>query len=116
MLGAEVVEQPALGDAGLGGDGLERQRLRAVAPHDRRGGVEQPRGVRSRGPWARRLVGVHQWAPEKLRSTTPAMMSSEAEKLEGAGRLAERDDADGRDQCRAHGGPDGVGEADRELA
>jgi hypothetical protein len=41
-LGLEVVEQPALGDAGLGRDGVERERSGAVAAHDRGGRAEQP--------------------------------------------------------------------------
>ena len=40
-LGLEVVQQAALGDLGLGGDGVERQRLRAVAADDGARGVEQ---------------------------------------------------------------------------
>ena len=38
-LGFEVVEQPALGDLGLRGDRIQRQRLRAVAVDDARSGV-----------------------------------------------------------------------------
>jgi hypothetical protein len=46
-LGLEVVKQPALGDAGLGGDGVEREGLRAVAPDHGDGGV-QDAGSRAR--------------------------------------------------------------------
>ena len=107
-LGLEVVEQAALGDAGLGGDGVERERLGAVAAHDRRGRVEQPlAGVAARAT---------QWEPARLRPTTPAMISAEAEQLQGGGGLAEGDDPDRGDQRGADGGPDGVGEADRQVA
>ena len=106
-LGGEVVEHAALGDAGLGGDGVERERGRAVAPDH---GRARRRAARCGGSGAAVSARRRRSSP-----ITPTMISAIEASFSAVAGSPRATMPMTRDRGRPGAGPDRVGGADGDV-